>query len=138
MTAGPSIEPARFLHEQLTHASPDLLRDLLSTFIDALMSAEADAICGAEYGARSTERANTRNGYRHRDFDTRVGTMDVAIPKLRAGTYFPDWLLERRRRARQGTQAPKKVEGRMPIRVANDRTTSSGTLVPVSEPDAST
>ena len=99
MTAGPSIEPARFLHEQLTHASPDLLRDLLSTFIDALMSAEADAICGAEYGARSTERANTRNGYRHRDFDTRVGTMDVAIPKLRAGTYFPDWLLERRRRA---------------------------------------
>ena len=59
MTAGPSIEPARFLHEQLTHASPDLLRDLLSTFIDALMSAEADAICRAEYGARSTERAST-------------------------------------------------------------------------------
>jgi transposase-like protein len=99
MTAGPSIEPARFLHEQLTHASPDLLRDLLSTFIDALMGAEADAICGAEYGARSSERVNVRNGYRHRDFDTRVGTMDVAIPKLRAGTYFPDWLLERRRRA---------------------------------------
>ena len=99
MTAGPSIEPARFWHEQLTHASPDLLRDLLATFIDTSMSAEADAICGAEYGARTPERANTRNGYRHRDFDTRVGTMDVAIPKLRAGTYFPDWLLERRRRA---------------------------------------
>lgn len=99
MTAGPSIEPARFLHEQLTHASPDLLRELLGVFIDALMGAEADAICGAEYGARSPERTNVRNGYRHRDFDTRVGTMDVAIPKLRAGTYFPDWLLERRRRA---------------------------------------
>lgn len=99
MTAGPSIEPARFLHEQLSAASPDVLRDLLSTFIDALMSAEADAICGAQYGTRTPERANTRNGYRHRDFDTRVGTMDVAIPKLRAGTYFPDWLLERRRRA---------------------------------------
>ncbi|HEX3004526.1 MAG TPA: IS256 family transposase [Angustibacter sp.] len=99
MTAGPSIEPARFLHEQLEHASPDLLRDLLSTFIDALMGAEADAICGAQYGTRSPERTTTRNGYRHRDFDTRVGTMDVAIPKLRAGTYFPDWLLERRRRA---------------------------------------
>ena len=99
MTAGPSIEPARFWHEQLNAASPDLLRELLGVFIDALMGAEADAICGAEYGARTPERVNVRNGYRHRDFDTRVGTMDVAIPKLRAGTYFPDWLLERRRRA---------------------------------------
>jgi transposase-like protein len=40
-----------------------------------------------------------RNGYRHRDLDTRVGTIDVAIPKLRSGTYFPEWLLERRKRA---------------------------------------
>ena len=58
-----------------------------------------DAVCGAEYGQASTERVNSRNGYRHRDFDTRAGTLDVAIPKLRQGTYFPDWLLERRRRA---------------------------------------
>ena len=42
---------------------------------------------------------NSRNGYRHRDFDTRVGTLDVAVPKLRSGSYFPDWLLERRTRA---------------------------------------
>ncbi|MBB5471353.1 IS256 family transposase [Cellulomonas hominis] len=99
MTAGPSLDPARFLHEHLSTASPDLLRELLGVFIDTLMGAEADAICGADYGSRSAERTNVRNGYRHRDFDTRVGTMDVAIPKLRAGTYFPDWLLERRRRA---------------------------------------
>jgi transposase-like protein len=99
MTAGPSLDPARFLHEHLAAASPDLLRELLGVFIDALMGAEVDAICGADYGARTPERTNVRNGYRHRDFDTRVGTMDVAIPKLRAGTYFPDWLLERRRRA---------------------------------------
>lgn len=99
MTAVPSLDPARFLHEHLTTASTDLLRELLGVFIDALMGAEADAICGAEYGTRAPERANTRNGSRHRDFDKRVGTMDVAIPKLRAGTYFPDWLLERRRRA---------------------------------------
>lgn len=99
MTAGPSLDPARFLHEHLTTASPDLLRELLGVFINTLMGAEADAICGADYGQRSIERTNVRNGYRHRDFDTRVGTMDVAIPKLRAGTYFPDWLLERRRRA---------------------------------------
>src|SRR5205085_10032747 len=64
-----------------------------------LMSAEADAICGAGYGERSPERTNSRNGYRTRDFDTRTGSMAVAIPKLREGSYFPDWLLQRRRRA---------------------------------------
>jgi putative transposase len=76
-----------------------LLRSMLTTFINTLMSAEADAVCGADYGTRSAERTNVRNGYRHRDFDTRAGTLDVAIPKLRSGSYFPDWLLERRRRA---------------------------------------
>jgi putative transposase len=99
MTAPHVIDPARFLSEQLEQASPDLMRSMLSTFINALMSAEADAVCGAEYGARSEARTNSRNGYRHRDFDTRTGTLDVAIPKLRQGSYFPDWLLERRRRA---------------------------------------
>jgi putative transposase len=99
MAAKPSIDPARMLHDQLESASPDLLRSLLTTFVDTLMSAEADAICGAPYGTPSLDRVNVRNGYRHRDFDTRVGTMDVAIPKLRSGSYFPDWLLERRRRA---------------------------------------
>lgn len=107
MTAVPSIDPALssalpssdVLKEKLSSASPDLLRELLGTFIDTLMSAEADALCGAPYGQPSPDRVNTRNGYRHRDFDTRVGTLDVAIPKLRAGSYFPDWLLERRTRA---------------------------------------
>jgi putative transposase len=99
MTAGPSIDPARFLHDELAQASPDLMRELLSTFINALLSAQADAVCGAEYGTRSPERDNRRNGYRHRDLDTRAGTIDVAIPKLREGTYFPDWLLTRHRRA---------------------------------------
>jgi transposase-like protein len=99
MTAPSSIDPARFLDEQLAQASPDLLRSMLTTFINTLMSAEADAVCGAGYGQRSDERTNVRNGYRHREFDTRAGTLDVAIPKLRSGSYFPDWLLERRRRA---------------------------------------
>jgi transposase-like protein len=99
MTAPSSIDPARFLHEQLSQASPDLLRQLLTTFIDTLMSAEADAVCGAGYGQRSPDRTNVRNGYRQREFDTRAGTLEVAIPKLREGSYFPDWLLERRRRA---------------------------------------
>ena len=99
MTAGPSIDPARFLTEQLDQASPDLLRDLLTTFVNALLSAQADAVCGAGYGERTPERVNSRNGYRHRDLDTRVGTLDVAVPKLRQGSLYPDWLLERRKRA---------------------------------------
>jgi transposase-like protein len=99
MTAPSSIDPAHFLHEQLAQASPDLLRQLLTTLINTLMSAEADAVCGAGYGQRSEARTNVRNGYRTREFDTRAGTLEVAIPRLRAGSYFPDWLLERRRRA---------------------------------------
>jgi putative transposase len=99
MTVNSSIDPARLLEEQLAQASPDLLRELLQSFINTLMSAEADAVCGAEYGMPSPERTNRRNGYRHRDFDTRAGTLDVAIPKLRQGSYFPEWLLERRKRA---------------------------------------
>src|SRR5215210_5477031 len=99
MTAPSSIDPTRFLHEQLGSASPDLLRQMLTTFMNTLMSAEADAVCGAPYGESSPERTNVRNGYRHREFDTRAGTLEVAIPKLREGSYFPDWLLERRRRA---------------------------------------
>ena len=99
MTAVPSIDPAEFLTEQLSQASPDLMRDLLTTFVNALLSAQADAVCGAGYGERTPERVNSRNGYRHRDLDTRVDTLDVAVPKLRTGSLYPDWLLERRKRA---------------------------------------
>jgi len=101
MTVRSSINPALLVEEHLAQASPDLLRELLQTFINALLSAEADSVCGAEYGTVSAERVNRRNGYRHRDFDTRAGTLDVAIPKLRQGSYFPEWLLERRKRAEQ-------------------------------------
>jgi putative transposase len=99
MTALPSIDVSGWLHEQLGQASPDLLRAMLGTVINSLLSADADAVCGAEYGVASPDRVNSRNGYRHRDLDTRVGTIDVAIPKLRQGSYFPEWLLEHRRRA---------------------------------------
>ncbi len=99
MTVKSSIDPARLLEEQLAQASPDLLRELLQIFINVLLSAEADAVCGAEYGMASPDRVNRRNGYRQREFDTRAGTLDVAIPKLRTGSYFPEWLLARRKRA---------------------------------------
>jgi putative transposase len=101
MTAPKSVDPAGVLREQLETASPDLLRAMVKTFADALMSAEADAICGAPYGQRSDERTNQRNGYRPREWDTRAGTIELAIPKLRQGSYFPDWLLQHRRRAEQ-------------------------------------
>ena len=63
------------------------------------MSAEVDAVFGAGYGVRCPDRSNTRNGYRHRGWDTRAGSIDLAVAKLREGTYFPERLLERRRRA---------------------------------------
>ena len=99
MTALHIVDPASVLAEALTDASPDLMRSLLQTTINALLSADADAVVGAEWGKPSPDRTAQRNGYRHRDLDTRVGTIDVAVPKLRTGTYFPEWLRERRTRA---------------------------------------
>jgi putative transposase len=100
MTADPkSIDLTSFMAEHLERAEPDLLRSMLKTFVEALMSTEADALCGADYGTRTAERVNSRNGYRPREWDTRAGTVEVGIPKLRSGSYFPDWLLERRKRA---------------------------------------
>ncbi len=96
-----SIDAVAWLRKRLEEESPDLLREMVQSVAEALMSAEADAICGAAYGERSPERMNTRNGYRDREWDTRVGTIELAIPKLRAGSYFPDWLLVPRRRAEQ-------------------------------------
>jgi putative transposase len=99
MTAPHILDPAGLLSEAMSEASPDMMRHLLQTMINTLLSADADAVVGAEWGKQSTARTAQRNGYRHRDLDTRVGTLDVAIPKLRSGTYFPEWLLERRKRA---------------------------------------
>ena len=99
MTAPHIVDPAGLLGEALADASPDLMRSLLQTMINALLSADAEAVVGAEWGRPSPSRVSQRNGYRHRDLDTRIGTIDVAVPKLRTGTYFPEWLLERRKRA---------------------------------------
>jgi len=77
----------------------DLLRELVSGVVAALMSAEADGVCGAGYGERSPERTNSRNGYRQRRWDTRAGTIDLEIPRLREGSYYPHWLLQPRSRS---------------------------------------
>ncbi len=90
MTATPNPNDLPAVLDQLLQAEPDLLRSLLTVFVQALMSADADAACGAEFGSRSPDRTNRRNGYRQREWDTRAGTIELAIPKLREGSYFPD------------------------------------------------
>ena len=96
-----TMDVSGWLRKQLEETSPDLLRVMVKDFAEALMSADADAVCGAGWGERSPERVNRRNGYRERDWDTRVGSIELAVPKLREGSYFPDWLLQPRRRAEQ-------------------------------------
>lgn len=88
-----------WLRKQIEDADTDLLREMVKVVAEVLMAAEASAACGAPYRQPSTDRVNRRNGYRERRWDTRVGTIALAIPKLRKGTYFPEWLLEPRRRA---------------------------------------
>lgn len=99
--ASTSMDPWAWFRNQLETADADRLREMLSTFASMLMNAEVESLCGAGYGERTAERTNSRNGYRERSWDTRAGTIELAIPKLRAGSYFPDWLLERRRRSEQ-------------------------------------
>ncbi len=79
----------------------DVLRELLVEVIRLALDADVSAVCGAEYGERTDKRVNSRNGYRRRPLETRLGTLEVAIPKLRKGTYHPSWLLAPRRRWEQ-------------------------------------
>ena len=102
MTAPKSVDPAGFLREQLESASPDLLREMVKTFADALMSAEADAVCGA-----AVRRSAARSGSTPATVTGRgSGTPGPARSSWRSrscgtGSYFPDWLLQHRRRAEQ-------------------------------------
>ena len=82
----------------------DFLREALRVLVEGIMDAEVSSRIGAEYGERSPERVTQRNGYRSRAWDTRVGTMDLHIPKLREGSYFPS-LLEPRRRSERALLA---------------------------------
>ena len=82
----------------------DFLREALRVLVEGIMDAEVSSRIGAEYGERCPERVTQRNGYRSRAWDTRVGTMDLHIPKLREGSYFPS-LLEPRRRSERALLA---------------------------------
>ena len=78
------------------YADGDLLRELGQLVLQRLMEAEADGRCGAGLHERSPERVNHRNGYRERTLETRLGTLDLKIPKLRSGSYFPSFLEPRK------------------------------------------
>ncbi|MHB1445632.1 MAG: IS256 family transposase [Acidimicrobiales bacterium] len=107
MTVPTTIDANAWLSKHLTgeDGDHDLARSMLQAFAETLMSAQASMMCEAGYNERTEERVNSRNGYRSRPWDTRVGSIDLAIPKLRSGTYSPDWLLVPRRRAEQALVA---------------------------------
>jgi putative transposase len=72
------------------------LREMIGFAAQRLMELETDGLCGAGHGERSADRRNQRNGYRERDWETRAGTVELRIPKLRKGSYFPAFLEPRR------------------------------------------
>jgi putative transposase len=86
------------------NADVDFLREGVRTLTQALMEVEVAAQIGAEHGERTPQRVTHRNGYRPRDWDTRVGTVELEIPRLRQGSYYPS-ILEPRRRAERALAA---------------------------------
>jgi len=92
--------PGAQFEETLASASPDVLRAMIREFAQRMMDADVEVACNAGYGEVSPDRVNSRNGYRRREWDTRAGTIELAIPKLRAGSYFPAFLEHRRRAER--------------------------------------
>jgi putative transposase len=77
-------------------ADTDLLRDMIQFVAQRMMEMDTESLCAAAYGERSPDRANSRNGYRERLWETRAGSVDLKIPKLRKGSYFPGFLEPRR------------------------------------------
>ncbi len=75
------IDALEAFRKQLEGADADLLREMVKVFAEQLMGAEVDALCGADYGQRSEDRVNRRNGYRERVWDTRTGTIALQVPK---------------------------------------------------------
>ena len=93
-----SMDLVEFLHKREGEADVDFLREAVGVLVRGIMEAEVKEQTGASYGERTPERLTQRNGYRQRPWDTRVGTLELRIPKVREGSYYPS-LLEPRRRS---------------------------------------
>ena len=99
-----SMDLLELLRKRGVEGDVDFLREALQVLVEGIMDAEVSAQIGAQHGERNPGRITHRNGYRNRDWDTRVGTMELRIPKLREGSYFPS-LLEPRRRSEKALLA---------------------------------
>jgi putative transposase len=105
MADRPRMTAAQLVDKLLASEHADVLRESIAWLVAELMDAEVATLVGAELGERAPDRRTTqRNGYRPRTWDTRVGQLELAIPKLRSGSYFPSFL-EPRRRAEQALVA---------------------------------
>ena len=92
------IDVLELLPKRCMDSDVDFLREALRVLVDGIMDAEVSAQIAAECSERTPDRITHRNGYRTRTWDTRVGTLDLHIPNIREGGYFPT-LLEPRRRS---------------------------------------
>lgn len=92
-----TLDGMQTISKTLEHSHAGVLLTTLFKALEQVMDSEVQALCGADYGERSDKRTNMRNGYRERTLETRLGTLDLRIPKLREGTYFPSFLCPRRR-----------------------------------------
>ena len=98
------MDLSAFVGKLLEEQDGDTLREGIRVLAQALMESEVSGLIGAERYERNSERSSYRNGYRLRSWDTRVGTIELAIPRVRTGSYFPS-LLEPHRRAEWALQA---------------------------------
>src|SRR6201996_6635262 len=105
MTGSESLTAREVAGEVMASEHADLLRESVAVIVREIMEAEVSALAGAELGERAPDRRGAqRNGYRERQWDTRVGSIELAIPRLRTGSYLPSFL-EPRRRAEQALVA---------------------------------
>ncbi len=121
------VKPSIALSELLEKgADSDLLREMIQHIVQRVMDMDVENICAACYGERSPDRQNSRNGYRERLWETRAGAVNVKIPKLRSGSYFPPFL-EPRRTAEKALAAV--IYEQLPLCKAHDRPALKGWLL---------
>jgi transposase-like protein len=101
MAEGKSMTVEQVARQVLAGEHADVLRESVRLVCQELMELEVSELIGASHGERTPDRATHRNGYRRREWDTRAGVIELEIPKLRRGSYFPHGLLEPRKRGEQ-------------------------------------